>query len=215
MLDLCCGDGPLLAELTALDCDVVGVDLSSGELAAARARTDHQATLVEASAQALPFPDQSFDHVLCHMALMLLDDLDGALSEVRRVLRPGGELRAVVGRGASESPNAWSTLVHHLRPLSMDRPPLGDPRCGRDDTLEHALLSAGFSVVHTERWEFIADDSPEALWRFFELSYDHEPLQEEEREALKAAVMPKWHQVADRRGVVPCRLALCCVRAVL
>ena len=214
MLDLCCGDGPLLAELTRLGCDAVGVDLSAGELAAAEARTDHHATLVCAPASALPFADLSFDSVLCHMALMLLDDLDRVLQEARRVLRPGGELRVLVGRGPSLGPNAWTTLVEHLRPLSMDRPPLGDRRCRSDDALAQAIAAAGFSEAQLERWALIVDDQPEALWRFFEQSYDHEPLSADVREALYRSVMPKWRQVASQRGAVPCRLALVCVRAV-
>lgn len=44
----------------------------------------------------LPFADQSFDTVLCSMALMLIEPLDRALAEIARILRPGGRLVALL-----------------------------------------------------------------------------------------------------------------------
>ena len=46
----------------------------------------------DASAQALPFPDDSFDTVVSTMVLCTVPDPESALAEVRRVLRPGGRL---------------------------------------------------------------------------------------------------------------------------
>ncbi|MCS7275930.1 MAG: class I SAM-dependent methyltransferase [Dehalococcoidia bacterium] len=49
--------------------------------------------LVQAVAEDLPFPDRTFDAAVATLALCSLDDPRRALAEVRRVLRPGGELR--------------------------------------------------------------------------------------------------------------------------
>jgi SAM-dependent methyltransferase len=46
----------------------------------------------EASAEAMPLPDASFDAVLCQMGLQFVPDKHAALSEMRRVLAPGGRL---------------------------------------------------------------------------------------------------------------------------
>lgn len=92
VLDLCCGDGHLLALLRATGRAVVGVDASTGELAAARARLGDDAALVHARAQALPLQDASLAAVTCHMALMLLDDVDAVLAGIHRLLAPGGRL---------------------------------------------------------------------------------------------------------------------------
>jgi ubiquinone/menaquinone biosynthesis C-methylase UbiE len=46
-----------------------------------------------APAEALPLPDHAFDTVVCMLVLCTVDDPARALAEVRRVLRPGGELR--------------------------------------------------------------------------------------------------------------------------
>jgi SAM-dependent methyltransferase len=57
-----------------------------------RFATDHEDALVGivADAAALPLPDQSADQVVACMSLQDVDDLDGAVCEIGRVLRPGG-----------------------------------------------------------------------------------------------------------------------------
>ena len=50
------------------------------------------ARIVEASAEALPYPDGSFDTVVCTLVLCSVDDPSRALTELRRVLRPDGSL---------------------------------------------------------------------------------------------------------------------------
>jgi ubiquinone/menaquinone biosynthesis C-methylase UbiE len=48
--------------------------------------------IVAGRAELLPFPDATFDHAVTSLALCSVDDLDSALHEIRRVLRPGGSL---------------------------------------------------------------------------------------------------------------------------
>lgn len=78
-----------------------------------RARTRHEdlpasarsrVHLQEAPAEVLPFDDGAFDSVVCTLVLCTVSDLERSLSEVRRVLRPSGELRLfehVRGSGAT------------------------------------------------------------------------------------------------------------------
>jgi ubiquinone/menaquinone biosynthesis C-methylase UbiE len=51
-----------------------------------------KAGVVDASAEALPFPDESFDAVVTTLVLCSVSDVELALAEMRRVLRPGGRL---------------------------------------------------------------------------------------------------------------------------
>lgn len=74
--------------------EVVGVDPDAGMAALARSRlraANPRARLVRASAQELPFEDNSFDTVLSTFSFCSIPDPAAALAEVRRVLRPGGE----------------------------------------------------------------------------------------------------------------------------
>jgi ubiquinone/menaquinone biosynthesis C-methylase UbiE len=91
-LDVGCGEGRVGAELVARGYDVVGVDSSPRMVELASER--HEA--VHADAAALPFADASFDLVVAFMSLFNMDDIDGAITEASRVLRPGGCVCAAV-----------------------------------------------------------------------------------------------------------------------
>jgi demethylmenaquinone methyltransferase/2-methoxy-6-polyprenyl-1,4-benzoquinol methylase len=67
----------------------VAVDQSPEMLAEARRRVAPRVTLVEATAAALPFEDESFDGLTAAYLLRYLDDLPGGLRELARTLRPG------------------------------------------------------------------------------------------------------------------------------
>ncbi|CAM4423977.1 class I SAM-dependent methyltransferase [Corallococcus exiguus] len=71
---------------------VTAVDVDLGALVRARARRSGVA-LLQADAQALPFTDGSFDAVVSSLVFCCVDAPGTALSEVMRVLKPGGELR--------------------------------------------------------------------------------------------------------------------------
>jgi demethylmenaquinone methyltransferase/2-methoxy-6-polyprenyl-1,4-benzoquinol methylase len=88
VLDLAAGTGDLCRDLQAAGHAPIGVDLSFGMLAAARTT----APLVHADALRLPVPDASVDGATCGFALRNFVDLDGFLTELGRVVRPGGRI---------------------------------------------------------------------------------------------------------------------------
>lgn len=99
VLDVGCGTGRLaiLIKETFPSVRVDGVDPEPGALAIARrkaARRELAISFREASAEELPFADAEFDNVLCTLALHHIPDerKQAALREMRRVLRPVGEL---------------------------------------------------------------------------------------------------------------------------
>jgi demethylmenaquinone methyltransferase/2-methoxy-6-polyprenyl-1,4-benzoquinol methylase len=91
VLDLACGTGDLAAEVERAAARAVGVDRSWGMLAVARQRQP-KLWLVRGDASALPFPDRSFDAVVCGFALRNFTSIRDALAETARVLRPGGRV---------------------------------------------------------------------------------------------------------------------------
>ena len=74
---------------------LTGIDLSSAMLEIARKKADElglDADLREGDAQELPFPDASFDAVVCTLSLCTIPDDRRAVAEMKRVLRPRGRL---------------------------------------------------------------------------------------------------------------------------
>ena len=108
-LDVGCGEGRVGAELERRGYRVVGVDSSPRMVELARER--HEAVVADATA--LPFDDGAFDLAIAYMSLMNMDDLEGALPEIARVLEPGGRFCfavthpfATAGSFASREPDA-------------------------------------------------------------------------------------------------------------
>lgn len=106
ILDVACGTGILartVAERMGQNGSVTGVDLNPAMLAVAR-RLSSEITWHEADAAALPYEDESFDAVLCQLALMFFSGPEAALKECRRVMKTGGRLAAAVFGSLEEIP---------------------------------------------------------------------------------------------------------------
>lgn len=93
VLDAGCGSGPLAAALRDQGAIVSGFDLSPAMIDLARERLGHDADLLVADlAEPLPYEDDTFDVVASSLALHYLEDWIAPLTELRRILRPGGRL---------------------------------------------------------------------------------------------------------------------------
>ncbi len=93
ILDLGCGDGALTAKLAAMGCDIVGVDSSAQQIAAARA-LGLDARVVDC--QNLAF-DSEFDAVFSNAALHWMKRPDDVIAGVWRALKSGGRFVAEFG----------------------------------------------------------------------------------------------------------------------
>jgi ubiquinone/menaquinone biosynthesis C-methylase UbiE len=136
--------GPARWIAAGYGCHVTGIDLTAAfcraaeTLNAATGMAD-KVTIVEGSALALPFPDQSFDRAYSHNVLMNIADKRGFFREARRVLRPSGVLALMAltagptGRMHYPVPWAASAETSFLVPLEEMR---------RD------IEAEGFEIVH-------------------------------------------------------------------
>ena len=104
VLDAGCGSGRYLRELGARGARAIGMDLSRAMLARARETTTR---ITRADLRALPFDAMSIDLVVCGLALGDLAELELALTEIARVLRPGGRVIYSVVHPAGEAAG-WS-----------------------------------------------------------------------------------------------------------
>jgi SAM-dependent methyltransferase len=115
ILDLGCGDGALTAKLVALGCDVVGVD-SSPEQVAAAVRLGLDARVMDG--HALDF-DGEFDAVFSNAALHWMRRPDDVIAGVARALRPGGRFVGEFG-GAGNIRAIVTALFAAMRRRGID-----------------------------------------------------------------------------------------------
>src|SRR5262249_16987452 len=122
---------------------LIGVDPSRKLLTMARSAINtapSNVELVEGSAEALPFEDQSLDTIVTTWTLCSIPDVKRALGEMRRVLRPSGRLLFVEhGRAAEENISRWQ---HRLTPL-WKRFAGG---CHLDRPIDELIKSSGFEI---------------------------------------------------------------------
>jgi SAM-dependent methyltransferase len=112
VLDIACGTGVLAREAasrTGPSGHVAGLDPNAGMLAVARSLAPG-IDWRDGAAEALPFPDGSFDVVVCQFGLMFFSDRDKAIGEMLRVLAPGGRCVVAVWDGIESAP-AFAALV--------------------------------------------------------------------------------------------------------
>lgn len=137
VLEIGFGGGALLAEaLERTRGRVIGVDISLDAVARARRRLAGRAELIHASAEAVPLPDHSIDKAVSLNSIYFWPEPQAGLSELARVLRPGGRL--VLGLEPPEELGKWRGSRFGFRAFAADE-------------VEAMLEAAGFaSFVRTD-----------------------------------------------------------------
>src|SRR6185436_7991353 len=137
-LDLGCGTGRNLPLLSG-EASAIGLDPSLASLRRARRRAAGT-PLVQGSAEALPFRDGTFDTVVSGLVLCSVPDPARGLSEVRRVLRPDGALRALEH---VRSTRRWKARVQDWIQPAWTRFAGG---CHPNRDTERTVEAAGFTI---------------------------------------------------------------------
>lgn len=92
-LDVGCGGGLLAEEFARLGCSVTGIDPSGLSIATAQAHAAQEGLAIDylvGFGEDMPFADDSFEIVYCCDVLEHVSNLEGIISEIARVLKPGG-----------------------------------------------------------------------------------------------------------------------------
>ncbi|MEA2494349.1 MAG: hypothetical protein QOJ29_2260 [Thermoleophilaceae bacterium] len=170
------------------------------------------AEVVIGDASVLPFDEASFDVVLASFVVFFMPDPTAALSEWRRVLRPGGRLVISTWGGSDQRWQSWErplrgSFVPEMEPARAQELGAGLAQINRFDNAEKLtdeLGAAGFSdvAVAEHAIEFVFPD--EQAWWDWNWSHGSrvflEALPEDAQQRLRAQMRDGMEQVRDERG---------------
>jgi len=150
VLDIGCGEGRhSLGLYVDREVNAIGIDLSTEDLKIAKSRIkDFTVTDTNKSScafgvgdiQSLPFKDNAYDAVICSEVLEHLESLDNAVSEIVRVLKPGGVLAVSVPRFIPE-------LICWKLSSEYSKTPGGHVRIFRQKNLKQLILKDSVSYT--------------------------------------------------------------------
>jgi SAM-dependent methyltransferase len=104
VLDVGCGDGQISRLVASMGAEIVGVDPTWNCVSVAHQRGN--AGFVQAGAAGLPFADETFDAVVACLVFEHIVEVDSAISEVARVLRPGGRFAFFLNHPLIQTPGS-------------------------------------------------------------------------------------------------------------
>lgn len=150
LLDLACGTGNLAVLAARQGCHTHGLDIASNLIAQARVRARHEGLTIdyrEGDAEAMPYPDASFDGVVSMFGAMFAPRPEVVAAELRRVVRPGGFVAM-----ANWTPDGFIGRMFSVFRTHLPPPPEGVPSpllWGQEHSV-HVRLS-GYSRLGTAR----------------------------------------------------------------
>lgn len=157
-LDVACGPGTvshLLAERIGRDGHVTAADISPAMLAIGRSKTTSPEAAaiewLEAPAAPIPIPDASVDIITCQQGLQFFPDKIAALTEMRRVLRPGGRAGIAVWTAVEDQIFGYlRDAIANVVSSELADKYLGPFQLAGRDAAEYAR-AAGFENVDLQR----------------------------------------------------------------
>jgi ubiquinone/menaquinone biosynthesis C-methylase UbiE len=154
VLDVCCGTGNLAIAIMARSGEATGIDFAPTMIEIARTKVPG-ATFQVGDAEALPFPDQSFDVALCSFGLWHMSEPDMALAEAARVLKQGGVYAYTTWLPPQQGWDMFDLLVKAVRThgtMEVDLPQAPPPfRFADEAEAQRSLTAHGFRDISLQK----------------------------------------------------------------
>jgi ubiquinone/menaquinone biosynthesis C-methylase UbiE len=148
-LDVGCGTGVLTGLILDISSPaaVAAIDPSTAQIEYARRQpVAERADFRVADAQALPFPDHSFDAIVSALAINFIPDRPRALLEMRRVGQPGGIVAGYVWDFAAARSSSWP-LAQGLRRIGIEPPLVPGTKDSTLDALHSLFVQTGLEDI--------------------------------------------------------------------
>jgi SAM-dependent methyltransferase len=171
VLDVATGSGNAAIAAARLGCHAVGIDYVPALLDRARARAEAEGLpveLIEGDAEALPFPDASFDAVTSVFGAMFAPDHERAAAELLRVCRPGGTVALANWTPDGFIGELFRTVARHVPPPAGVQSPM---LWGTPEHLRELFCGGAASLESKERTFTFRFPSAEHFVEFFRLWY--------------------------------------------
>jgi ubiquinone/menaquinone biosynthesis C-methylase UbiE len=211
VLDVATGSGNAAIAAARLGCTAVGIDYVPSLLERGRVRAEAEGLeleLVEGDAEALPFPEASFDAVTSVFGCMFAPDHEQAAAELLRVCRPGGTIAL-----ANWTPNGFigdlfRTVGAHVPPPAGVRSPM---LWGTESHLRELFGDRIAGLETAERTFTFRFESPEEFVSFFRTWYGptlkaFAALEGDARDALERDLLALAHRhnrLGDSATAIP------------
>lgn len=163
VLDVACGNGSsahvIAADFgaTVTGCDYSAINLERATSAVGR---DRKTQFVRGSAEHLPFAPESFDVTFCECSLCLFENMDNALQQIYRVLKPGGRIGISDFFLNAEVPDSLDGLLGKVLCVT------GAPSA---EGYREALSRAGFQFIRIRRVNWTLTDMIKRIRNRFKL----------------------------------------------
>jgi SAM-dependent methyltransferase len=163
-LDVGCGTGELALMAAETGAEVTAADLSPALVETARRQAAERGapvTFEVADAEALPYPDESFDVVTSTVGAMFAPDHDAVAAELARVCRPGGKLGFTAWTTDGGVDEFFEIIASYAPP---PHPEAGVPMRWGDADYCREMLGDAFDLeitTHNTPWRV---ESPEEFW---------------------------------------------------
>jgi SAM-dependent methyltransferase len=171
VLDVATGSGNAAIAAARCGCEVTGVDYVSGLLERGRRRAAAEGLDIrfeDGDAEALPFPDASFDAVISVVGVMFAPDQERTASELLRVCRPGGTIALANWAPDSFIGAMLRTMSKHVPPPAGVKPP---GLWGTEDRIRELLGGGTASLAMRRRTFTFRFRSPADFVDFFATNY--------------------------------------------
>jgi len=199
------GTGWLLEEMARefVDARLFGLDLSPGMVARAREQLGSRVEVAVGDMERLPFAYESFDAVVTCWTLYFMRDIDAALVEIKRTLRPGGRL--VAATNAPDHMREYDELCDAAHRIALGRPDQSDPTSRFDLAAGRAYIERHFSGVELVEWRGEMPLAEASLAVVFWDQWAAPSLSTEDAARVRAEFVRLAQDRIDREGVLRVR----------